>query len=147
MQLDRIDHIGIAVHDLAAARAHYERVFGLRVAHEEVIADQGVHELLFRLGEGWVQLVAPLEPDSPVGKFLAKRGEGVHHVGYVVPDVAAALEQLRADGVEVIDQRPRIGSGGTTIAFVHPKSALGVLVELVEEGSGHRGTDQAGAFR
>lgn len=139
MQLGRLDHVGIAVTDLAAARALYERAFGLEVAHEEVLEDQGVHELLFRLGDGWLQLVAPLGPDTPVGKFLARRGEGVHHVGYAVPDVALAIEDLDAAGVVVIDERPRIGSGGTTIAFVHPKGTRGVLIELVEEGSGNRG--------
>jgi len=139
VQLGRLDHVGIAVTDLAAARALYEQVLGLEVTHEEVITEQGVHELLLRAGEAYVQLVAPLAPDSPVGKFLAKRGEGVHHVGYAVPDVAAALAELRAQGLEVIDPAPRVGSGGTTIAFLHPKSMQGVLVELVEEGTGHRG--------
>ena len=138
MQLGRLDHVGIAVTDLAAARTLYEQVLGLEVTHEEVIEEQGVHELLLRAGEAFVQLVAPLSPDSPVGRFLAKRGEGVHHVGYAVPDVAAALTDLRTQGFEVIDPAPRIGSAGTTIAFVHPKSMQGVLVELVQEGTGHR---------
>jgi methylmalonyl-CoA/ethylmalonyl-CoA epimerase len=139
VQLGRLDHVGIAVADLAAARALYQGVLGLEVTHEEVIEDQGVHELLLRAGEAYVQLVAPLTPDSPVGRFLAKRGEGVHHVGYAVPDVAAALADLRDQGFEVIEPAPRIGSGGATIAFLHPKSMQGVLVELVEEGTGHRG--------
>ena len=139
VHLGRLDHVGIAVTDLAAARALYERVLGLEVTHEEVIEDQGVHELLLRAGEAYVQLVAPLTPDSPVGRFLAKRGEGMHHVGYAVPDVAAALADLRDQGFEVIEPAPRIGSGGATIAFLHPKSMQGVLVELVEEGTGHRG--------
>jgi methylmalonyl-CoA/ethylmalonyl-CoA epimerase len=117
----------------------YERVLGLQVVHEEVIEDQGVHELLFRTGDSFVQLVAPLGPDTPVGRFLARRGEGIHHVGYLVPEVAAAVRELRAEGLEVIDPAPRIGSGGTTIAFVHPKSVHGVLVELVQESSGQRG--------
>jgi methylmalonyl-CoA/ethylmalonyl-CoA epimerase len=139
VRLGRLDHVGIAVTDLGAARAFYERVLGLRAVHEEVIPDQGVHELLFRLGDAYVQLVAPLSPDTPVGRFLAKRGEGIHHVGYAVADVAGALEELRASGVEVVDQRPKIGSGGTIIAFVHPKAVRGVLIELVQEGTGHRG--------
>ena len=139
VQLGRVDHVGIAVSDLAAARDLYERVLGLEVTHEEVIEDQGVHELLLRAGEAYVQLVAPLTPDGPVGRFLAPRGEGLHHVGYAVPDVAAALADLRDQGFEVIEPAPRIGSGGTTIAFLHPKSMQGVLVELVEEGTGHRG--------
>ena len=139
MQLNRLDHVGIAVSDLAAARGLYERVLGLEPAHEEVIEDQGVHEVLYRMGDAWVQLVAPLGPDTPVGRFLAKRGEGLHHVGYSVANVASALSDLQAAGVEVIDEVPRIGSGGTTIAFAHPKSMHGVLIELVEEGTGHRG--------
>ena len=139
VQLGRLDHVGIAVTDLTAARDLYERVLGLEVAHEEVIEDQGVHELLLSTGDAFVQLVAPLSPDTPVGRFLARRGEGLHHVGYAVPDVAAAVADLRAQGFEVIEPAPRIGSGGTTIAFLHPKSMGGVLVELVEEGTGHRG--------
>jgi methylmalonyl-CoA/ethylmalonyl-CoA epimerase len=140
VQLGRLDHVGIAVSDLAAARGLYERVLGLEVTHEEVLEEQGVHELLLRGGGGaYVQLVAPLGPDTPVGRFLARRGEGLHHVGYAVPDVAAAVADLRAQGFEVIDPAPRVGSGGTIIAFVHPKSMQGVLVELVEEGSGRRG--------
>ena len=139
MQLGRLDHVGIAVTDLAAARTLYEKVLGLEVTHEEVIQDQGVHELLLRAGEAYIQLVAPLTHDSPVGRFLDRRGEGVHHVGYAVPDVAAAVAELRDRGFEVIDPAPRIGSGGTTIAFLHPKSMQGVLVELVEEGTGDRG--------
>ena len=139
MQLGRLDHVGIAVTDLTAARALYERVLGLEVTHEEVITEQGVHELLLRAGDAFVQLVAPLDPDTPVGRFLARRGEGLHHVGYAVPDVGAAVADLRPQGFEVIDPAPRIGSGGSTIAFVHPKSMQGVLVELVQEGTGHRG--------
>ena len=139
MQLGRLDHVGIAVTDLAAARALYEQVLGLEVTHQEVITEQGVHELLLRAGDAFVQLVAPLDPDTPVGRFLARRGEGLHHVGYAVPDVAAAVADLRTQGFEVIDPAPRIGSGGSTIAFVHPKSMQGVLVELVQEGTGHRG--------
>ena len=139
MRLGRLDHVGIAVTDLAAARDFYEQTLGLELVHEEVLADQGVHELLFRSGDAFVQLVAPLAPDTPVGRFLARRGEGVHHVGYLVPDVAAAVRELRASGIEVVDPAPRTGSGGTVVAFVHPKSMRGVLVELVEEGTGHRG--------
>jgi methylmalonyl-CoA/ethylmalonyl-CoA epimerase len=140
LELDRLDHVGIAVSDLGAARRFYERVLGLRPTHEEVIEDQGVHEVLYRMGDAWVQLVAPLGPDTPVGRFLEKRGEGLHHVGYSVANVSTALSELRAAGVETVDEVPRIGSGGTTVAFAHPKSAHGVLIELVEEGSGHRGS-------
>jgi methylmalonyl-CoA/ethylmalonyl-CoA epimerase len=140
LELNRLDHVGIAVSDLDAARAFYEHVLGLKPAHEEVIEDQGVHEVLYRMGDAWVQLVAPLGPDTPVGRFLEKRGEGLHHVGYSVANVSSALSELRAAGVETVDEAPRIGSGGTTVAFAHPKSAHGVLIELVEEGSGHRGS-------
>jgi methylmalonyl-CoA/ethylmalonyl-CoA epimerase len=140
LELIRLDHVGIATSDLGVARAFYERVLGLRPAHEEVIEDQGVHEVLYRMGDAWVQLVAPLGPDTPVGRFLEKRGEGLHHVGYSVANVSTALSELRAQGVETVDEAPRIGSGGTTVAFAHPKSAHGVLIELVEEGSGHRGS-------
>ncbi len=138
MQLNRLDHVGIAVNDLRQARAFYEGVLGLEAVHDEVIEDQGVHEILYRLGDAWVQLVTPLGPDTPVARFLAKRGEGLHHIGYSVANVATALNDLRISGVEVVDEAPRIGSGGTTMAFVHPKAAHGVLIELVEEGSGHR---------
>ena len=119
MEIGRLDHVGIAVADLAAARALYEGMLGLEVTHEEVIAEQGVHELLLRAGEAYVQLVAPQAPGSPDGRFLAKRGEGMHHVGYAVPDVAAALANLRALGFEVIEPAPRIGSGGTTTQLCH----------------------------
>jgi len=139
VQFNRLDHVGIAVSDLPAARAFYEQVLGLEAAHEEVIEEQGVHEGLYGLGDAWVQLVAPLGPDTPVGRFLAKRGEGLHHVGYSVANVSTALSDLQAAGVEMVDEAPRAGSGGTTVAFAHPKSAHGVLIELVEEGSGHRG--------
>ncbi|HZD37605.1 MAG TPA: methylmalonyl-CoA epimerase [Actinomycetes bacterium] len=139
MELNRLDHVGIAVADLDAARAFYERVLGLKPAHEEIIQDQGVHEVLYRMGDAWVQLVTPLGPDTPVGRFLEKRGEGLHHVGYSVTNVSTSLSELRTAGVETVDEAPRIGSGGTTVAFAHPKSAHGVLIELVEEGSGHRG--------
>ncbi len=139
MQLNHLDHVGIAVNDLRTARAFYEGVLGLEPDHEEVIENQGVHEVLYRLGDTWVQLVAALGPDTPVGRFLARRGEGLHHLGYSVTSVASALDDLRGAGVEVVDETPHIGSGGTTIAFVHPKGAHGVLIELVEEGSGHRG--------
>ena len=139
MHLERLDHVGIAVVDLDAARAFYERVLGLHAVHEEVLDDQGVREVLFAMGDAYVQLVAPLGPDTPVGRFLARRGEGIHHVGYAVADVAGALKELRASGVEVVDQEPRVGSAGTTVAFVHPKAVRGVLIELVQEGTGQRG--------
>jgi methylmalonyl-CoA/ethylmalonyl-CoA epimerase len=129
-----IDHVGIAVADLEAAVRTYAGLFGAEPVHRERVQDQGVEEALFRTGESYVQLLGALGPDTPVGRFLATRGEGVHHVAYRVDDVAAALETLRAAGVPLVDEAPRPGSRGTTIAFVHPKGFRGVLVELVQEG-------------
>jgi methylmalonyl-CoA/ethylmalonyl-CoA epimerase len=134
--LTEIDHVGIAVEDLDAAVERYARVFGLRPAHRERVEAQGVEEVLFRVGTSYVQLLGALGPDTPVGRFLAKHGPGVHHVGYRVDDVATALAQLKAEGVPLIDEMPRRGSRATTIAFVHPEGMGGVLVELVQEPSG-----------
>ena len=138
--LTRIDHVGIAVHDLDSSVEFYETTFGLTVAGRETNEAQGVREaMLFvadgRAGASYVQLLEPLAPDTPVGKFLASRGEGVHHIGYGVADVAAALEQLRDDGIRLVDERPRHGSLGASIAFLHPKSVGGVLTELVQSMS------------
>lgn len=131
--LEDVDHVGIATQDLEAAVDHYRRAFGVEPVHRERVEDQGVEEVMFRAGTSYIQLLGALGPDTPVGKFLAKRGEGMHHVGYRVDDVAAVLERLRAMGVELIDDEPRPGSRGTTVAFVHPKGFGGVLVELVQE--------------
>ena len=130
--LTQIDHVGIAVSDLGEAVERYRRTFGLEPVHRERMDDQGVEEVLFAVGESFVQLLGALGPDTPVGRFLGKRGPGVHHVGYRVASVADALEHLRAEGVGLIDEAPRPGSRGTTIAFVQPKDTGGVLVELVE---------------
>lgn len=132
--LTELDHVGIAVPDLEEAVAHYRRTLGLEPVHRERVEDQGVEEVLFRVGTSYVQLLGALGPQTPVGRFLASRGPGVHHVAYRVEDLAAALEHLRAEGVPLIDETPRPGSRGTTIAFVHPKGMGGVLVELVQEG-------------
>jgi methylmalonyl-CoA/ethylmalonyl-CoA epimerase len=137
--LTQIDHVGIAVSDLREAVERYRRTFGIEPVHRERMDDQGVEEVLFAVGESFVQLLGALGPDTPVGRFLGKRGPGVHHVGYRVASVAVALEHLRAEGVGLIDEAPRPGSRGTTIAFVHPKDTGGVLVELVEAPEG-RGT-------
>ena len=128
-----IDHVGIAVRDLEAAVEHYRRTFGIEPVHREHIESDGVEEALFKVGTSYVQLLAPTGPDTPVGKFLEKRGEGVHHVGYRVDDVAATVEHLRGEGVPLVDEKPRPGSRGTTVAFAHPKGFAGVLVELVQE--------------
>ena len=135
--LTRIDHVGIACHDLAKAIEFYESTFGLAVVSREVNADQGITEAMLRVadapaGTQYVQLLEPLSPQTPVGRFLARRGEGVHHVGYGVTDIAAALASIGAAGVRLIDARPRHGSMGASIAFLHPKDAGGVLTELVQ---------------
>ena len=128
-----VDHVGIAVRDLEAAVAEYWAAFGISPTHRERIDSDGVEEALFRVGESYIQLLSPTSEDSPVAKFLEKRGEGVHHVGYRVEDVAALVERLKGEGVPMADERPRPGSRGTTVAFVHPKGFRGVLVELVQE--------------
>ena len=128
-----IDHIGIAVSDLAAAVEEYRAAFGLEPVHRERVEDQGVDEVLFGVGSSYVQLLGALGPDTPVGRFLARRGEGIHHVGYRVRNVSEALERLRKAGVSLVDEAPRPGSRGTTVAFVHPRSVRGVLAELVQE--------------
>ena len=127
-----IDHVGIAVADLEEAVERYRRTLGVEPSHRERVEDQGVDEVLFPVGTSFIQLIGALGPETPVGTFLAKRGPGVHHVAYRVDDVAAALERLRAEGVRLVDETPRPGSRGTTIAFVHPKGMEGVLVELVQ---------------
>jgi methylmalonyl-CoA epimerase len=128
-----IDHVGIAVRDLESAVEHYRRTLGLEPTHRETVPDQGVDEVLFRVGTSYVQLLSALAPDTPVGKFLERRGEGVHHVGYRVRNVAETLDHLKTEGVPLVDEAPRPGSRGTTVAFVHPKGFAGVLVELVQE--------------
>ena len=134
-----VDHVGIAVRDLEAAVERYRMVLGAEPVHRESIESDGVDEALFAVGGSFVQLLAPTGADTPVGRFLERRGEGIHHVGIRVRDVAAALEHLRDHGVELADQHPRPGSRGTTVAFAHPRSFGGVLVELVEEGTGAGG--------
>ncbi len=130
--LDRIYHLGYAVHDLGAAARFYEENFGARPSEPEVVEDQGIVAAMFGVGESQIELVQPTRPDSPVGKFLERRGEGFHHVAFQVEDLEAALAELKKNGVPLIDESPRIGAGGTRMAFVHPKGAFGVLTELVE---------------
>ena len=131
--LTDIDHVGIAVVDLEAEVDRYRRTLGVEPAHREVVQDQGVEEVLFPVGGSFIQLLGALGQDTPVGRFLDRHGPGIHHVAYRVDDVAAALERLRAEGVRLVDETPRPGSRGTTIAFIHPSSIGGVLVELVQE--------------
>jgi methylmalonyl-CoA/ethylmalonyl-CoA epimerase len=133
----RIDHVGIACHNLSEKIEFYESVFGLTVVSREINEEQGVHEAMLHVADGdqgasYVQLLEPLHPDTAVGKFLAKRGEGVHHVGYGVTDITKALADISAKGVRLVDERPRHGSMGASIAFLHPKDIGGVLTELVE---------------
>ena len=130
--LKRIHHLGYAVVDVEAASRFYKEKFGVLPGEPEVVEEQGIVATMFRVGESRVELVQPICPDSPVGKFLAKRGEGFHHVAYQVEDLEAVLRELRENGVEIIDEEPRVGAGGTRMAFVHPKSTFGVLTELVE---------------
>ncbi len=131
--LTEIDHVAIAVHDLEAAIAYYRDTFDAEVTHREVVEHDGVEEALLRVAGSYIQLLTPVRDDSPVAKSLATRGEGLHHVGYRVADCAAALARVKAEGHRVIDEVPRPGSRGTTVAFLHPKSAFGTLIELVEE--------------
>jgi methylmalonyl-CoA/ethylmalonyl-CoA epimerase len=130
--LDRIYHLGYAVHDVGAAARFYEENFGARPSAPEVVEDQGIVAAMFRVGESQIELVQPTYPDSPVGRFLERRGEGFHHVAFEVEDLEVALAELKRNGVELVDESPRIGAGGTRTAFVHPKGAFGVLTELVE---------------
>ncbi len=130
--LQKIHHLGYAVEDLEAASRLYRERFGARLEEPEMVADQGVRAAMFRVGESRVELLEPTGPDTPVGRFLAKRGEGLHHVAFQVEDIEATLGELGRDGVELIDEEPRVGAGGTRMAFVHPRSMHGVLTELVE---------------
>jgi methylmalonyl-CoA epimerase len=127
-----IDHVGIAVYDLEAAVERYRRMLGVEPAHRERVEDQGVEEVLFPAGSSYVQLLGALGPDTPVGRSLVSRGPGLHHVAYRVSDVDAALTHMREEGAQLIDEVPRRGSRDTLIAFVHPRSMGGVLVELVQ---------------
>jgi methylmalonyl-CoA/ethylmalonyl-CoA epimerase len=137
--LTRLDHVGIACRDLDAAIGRYQATFGLEVVSLEVNEEQGVREAMLGVGvvggglrPGYVQLLEPLGPDTPVGRFLARRGEGLHHVGYGVSDVREALAAIGSLGVRLLDERPRHGSMGASIAFLHPADLGGVLTELVQ---------------
>ena len=130
--LGRIDHIGVAVEDLDAALHLYAEVLGMPVVHRETVAEQGVEAVLLDVGDGHVELLSPLGEDTPVGKFLARKGPGLHHVAYAVEDIEATLEQLSAAGIELIDAKPRVGIRGSHVAFLHPRSTGGVLTEIVQ---------------
>jgi methylmalonyl-CoA/ethylmalonyl-CoA epimerase len=128
----RIDHIGIAVADLEAAIAVHQEIYGMAMAHRETVVEQGVEAVLFDVGENHVELLRPLADDTPVGRFLERRGPGLHHVAYQVGDIDAALAELREEGVRMIDSAPRTGIRGSRVAFVHPSASASVLTELVE---------------
>ncbi len=134
--LNKIYHLGYAVEDLEAAAQFYRSNFGVEISEPEVVEEQGIVATMFRVGDSTIELVQPTRPDSPVGKFLAKKGEGFHHVAFEVDDLERVLAELESRGVELIDREPRIGAGGTRMAFVHPRSAFGVLTELVESRDG-----------
>ena len=133
----RIDHIDVAVSDLDVAVALHEHAYGMTVAHREVATAQGVEVVLLGVGEGHVELMAPLAPDTPVGRFLERRGPGLHHVAYAVEDVDATLRALREQGLQLIDEQPRTGIAGTRVAFVHPAATGGVLTEIVQPAVVH----------
>ncbi|MCW3030232.1 MAG: methylmalonyl-CoA epimerase [Solirubrobacterales bacterium] len=133
----RIDHIGVAVAQIEPALALYRDSFELDVAHREVVEDQGVEAVLLDVGENHVELLAPLGDDTPVGKFLAKNGPGLHHVAYQVGDIDRALDAIKAAGLQLIDERPRTGIRGSRVAFLHPRSSGGVLTEIVQPAAAH----------
>jgi methylmalonyl-CoA/ethylmalonyl-CoA epimerase len=133
----RIDHIGVAVEDIDAAIELYEGSFEMELAHRETVESQGVEAVLLDVGEGHVELLAPLGPETPVGKYLAKNGTGLHHVAYAVDDIDATLEKLNAAGLQLIDSEARVGIRGSRVAFLHPRSTGGVLTEIVEPAGGH----------
>jgi methylmalonyl-CoA/ethylmalonyl-CoA epimerase len=133
----RIDHIGVAVEDIDAAISLYRDSFEMELAHRETVESQGVEAVLLDVGEGHVELLAPLGPDTPVGKYLAKNGPGLHHVAYAVDDIDAALERIAAAGIQLIDSEPRVGIRDSRVAFLHPRSTGGVLTEIVEPAGGH----------
>src|SRR5215218_5406136 len=135
--LDRIDHVGVATEDLDAAIALYEGSLGMPVAHRETVESQGVEAVLLDVGEGHVELLAPLGSDTPVGKYMAKNGPGLHHVAYAVDDVDAALKGIAAAGIQLIDSEPRVGIRDSRVAFLHPRSTGGVLTAIVEPAGGH----------
>ena len=133
----RIDHIGVAVDDLDAAIALHEQTYAMTLAHRETVTEQGVEAVLFDVGENHVELLRPLAEDTPIGKFLAGRGPGLHHVAYQVADIEAALAALKESGARLIDETPRTGIRSSRVAFLHPAASGGVLTEIVEPSGGH----------
>jgi methylmalonyl-CoA/ethylmalonyl-CoA epimerase len=134
--LDKIEHVALAVSDMDAAIAHYRDIWGLEVEHRERVEEEGVEEAMLRVGESYLQLLAPTGPDTTVARFLDGRGEGLHHIAYEVDDLETALEELKAKGIPLIDETPRKGGRGHKVAFVHPSDNHGLLVELIQRPSG-----------
>ncbi len=132
-----MDHIGVAVEELEPALELYRDSFELALAHREVVQEQGVEAALLDVGEGHVELLAPLGPDTPVGRFLSKQGPGLHHVAYQVSDIERTLAQLKQAGLRLIDEQPRTGIRGSRVAFLHPRATAGVLTEIVQPAEGH----------
>jgi methylmalonyl-CoA/ethylmalonyl-CoA epimerase len=132
----RIDHIGVAVEEIEPALELYRDSFALLLAHREVVEEQGVEAVLLDVGENHVELLAPLGPETPVGRFLARQGPGLHHVAYQVPDIDATLAALKQAGLALIDEQPRMGIRGSRVAFMHPRATGGVLTEIVEPAAG-----------
>jgi methylmalonyl-CoA/ethylmalonyl-CoA epimerase len=132
-----IDHVGVAVGDLDEAIALYQGKLGMPLAHRETVAEQGVEAVLLDVGECHVELLRPLAPETAVGRFLDRKGPGLHHVAYRVDDIDAALARLRSEGIELIDQEPRAGIRNSRVAFIHPRATGSVLTEIVEPGEGH----------
>ncbi|MCP4306003.1 MAG: methylmalonyl-CoA epimerase [bacterium] len=130
-----LDHVALAVRDLETALDDYDRLFGAKAMYREVVSEQGVEEAMIAVGGSFVQLLQPLHPDTPVGRFIESRGEGMHHIAFAVADIDAALAHLKAEGSRLVDEEPRVGGRGARIAFVHPKAFAGTLVELVESSS------------
>jgi methylmalonyl-CoA/ethylmalonyl-CoA epimerase len=134
---NRIDHIGVAVEDLDAALALYERDYAMTLVHRETVTAQGVEAVLLDVGENHIELLAPTGPDTPVGKFLAKKGPGMHHVAYQVDDIESTLAALKEAGMRLIDETPRTGIRDSRVAFLHPATAGGVLTEVVQPAEAH----------
>jgi methylmalonyl-CoA/ethylmalonyl-CoA epimerase len=139
--LELIDHVGVAVEDIETALGLYRDTFGMPLVHREKVAEQGVDAALLDIGDGHVELLQPLGPDTAVGKFLARRGSGLHHVAYRVPDVEEALQRLSSAGLRLIDEQPRIGIRGSRVAFLHPASTGGVLTEIVQPAEEESATE------
>src|SRR4051794_23359061 len=133
----RIDHVGVAVEDLDASIALYEKTYGMKLVHRETVTEQGVEAVLLDVGENHVELLAATGPDTPVGKFLAKKGPGMHHVAYQVEDIEATLAALKSAGLRLIDETPRTGIRNSRVAFLHPATAGGLLTEIVQPAEGH----------